>query len=168
MNKSIFIIVSFLLVLFVFCQPKETKPVETQLTETERAEIESAIKSIIQEIDKAYIAQDVNQLANFFLKSENLQTVLSGKVTVGWDGYCERTRQWNEENNVASSPSDYVYVDVLSRDAAVVTESGLWTGKDQSGAEIKQRWSWTGVFMKKENEWKIVNAHESYAPAENE
>ena len=163
MKKLIKIIALFSLFLFISCQYSDM-----QLTDAERSVIETNIKSIVKKIDKAYVEQNVDKIINYFMKSDNLQTALNGKVLIGWDSFSTMVREWHQVNKITSSPTDYIYVDVLSRDVAVVAESGLMVGKDHSDNEFNQRWAWTAVFLKKGNEWKIVNAHESYSSVENE
>ncbi len=55
---------------------------------------------------------------------------------------------------------------VLSRDLAMYTSLGTFTTTDKSGqASPARTWVWTVLWRREGTQWKMLNAHQSFAPA---
>lgn len=120
-------------------------------------DIAAEIEAISAKIVDAFNAHDVESLVAFIENSEDLHYVEHTQVTIGWETLKNGFEEWHQANQDLSLTMNQTHVNVLSEDIAVLTADCVVC---QSEHKI-QKMTWTAVFQKKEDQWKIVNAHEA-------
>ena len=110
---------------------------------------------------------DTDGLLGFFQQSEDLAWAHDGVITQSWADFSEAARQsWSGFGEVDSFAWGDLHIQVLARDAAVVTTTFDFAATDTAGAPIALTGAFTTVWLDTELGWKIVNSAESYTPPE--
>ena len=131
----------------------------THLSETTKIEITKEIESIHHEIIQAYYEHDAAKIVYHIEQTEDIHYVEHTQVTIGWNTLKKGWEQWHAANQNLSANLDQSYVNVLSKDIAVLVTAGV-INKDNKKF---QNYTWTAVFQRKGADWKIVNAHEAFS-----
>ena len=142
---------------FIGCQKSAS-----HLSEAEKNEITKQIEAIHNEISQAFNEHDVAKILSFIDQNEDLHYVEHTHVTIGWDTLKKGLEEWHPVNQNLSGKSNYFYVNVLSKDIAVLVSSGVIYRENIAFLNM----TYTAVFQRKENGWKIVNAHEAFSEIE--
>jgi ketosteroid isomerase-like protein len=156
-NRYVFFLIIIGL-FFIGCQTSNS-----ELSETIKSKITKEIKDIHKNIIQAFNNHDAGKILNFIDQSDSLHYVEHTQVTVGWNTLKNGFEKWHKANQDLTIELNQSYVNVLSKDIAVLVAAGTISKKN-----LKiQKFTWTSVFQKKENGWKIVNAHEAFSDFDN-
>ena len=152
-----------LMLLAIACQPRTT-----DLTDTEKAAIANEVNALNAEYWDAWRAADWDRGMSYYFDSPDFVWASGGTAYFGLD-VLERLRSAFE--NVASQTftfSDSRTV-ILAPDAVSVTAIGTWSQTDTMGVTGPvQELVWTGIWIRRNDEWKIHLVHLSYPPPRTE
>jgi hypothetical protein len=152
-NKSVFLIIITGL-FYIGCQTSNS-----ELSETIKIKITNEIKNVHKFIIQAFNNHDAGKILSFIDQSDSLLYVEHTQVTIGWNTLKNGFEKWHKANPDLTIELNQSYVNVLSKDIAVLVAAGTIS---KNNFKI-QKFTWTAVFQKKENGWKIVNAHEAFS-----
>jgi ketosteroid isomerase-like protein len=134
----------------------------TELTQERRAEITAQVNARNAEFWEAWRAADWDRGMAFYLDSPDFVwaaggAVFFGKTTLegarsGFANVASQTFTFRDSRTVVMAP-----------DAASVTATGTWSQTDTAGvAGPRREFAWTGVWIRRDGEWKLHLAHLSY------
>jgi ketosteroid isomerase-like protein len=125
---------------------------------------------------RAAIEEAVRQAAWQHLKSENAAVALShyepdailasnGSLYPSFERFAEDAREFYRTlRQIDLAAWDEMHVQILGRDAAVLTATVRWSSIDTGGVRTDLKGVWTAVFVRRAEGWKICTRHESFEP----
>ena len=149
-------IVSALVAVTVFsaCQPATT-----ELTEEMKAEIAAEVEQRVADYADAIRMRDIDEMLDFWADVDGFVIAGDGELTVGHDVFANGIRQ-NIVNrptvNHISFTDSHIYV--LGLDAASYSMRFEWSMTTAEGGTINAHGSWTYVFKRFENIWRVVHS----------
>lgn len=146
-----------LILVVVACRPGTM-----ELTEERKAEITAELYPINAEFWAAWRAADWDRGMQYYLDSPDFVWVAGGAAFFG-KAVLEEYKPGFA--NVASQTFAFrdSRIIVMAPDAASVTAIGTWAQTDTAGVTGPAREvAWTGIWIRRDGEWKIHLAHLSY------
>ncbi len=90
----------------------------------------------------------------------------SGSLFGSFEQFAEDTRAFYDTlARVELAVWDEMHVQILNRDAAVLTATVRWSSTDTAGERLDLKGVWTAVYVRHDGQWKICTRHESFEPA---
>jgi hypothetical protein len=171
--KKLFLILPLALILcfMIVCQDKAaTAEVEEQneeMTDTERIEIADTVKKLALECADVFGTLELEPNMKFYLESERFTFVMNGKTTRSYSSYYELVK--SSMKNLQEAEVEYtdMYVDVYSREHAIVHGPFKWSAIYQDGRREEETGHMSFVFILHNDEWKIAFATE-YFPSDDQ
>jgi len=158
MKKLLTIIPLVILLCFTFsCQQAEE--VAEIMSEQEKDAIAQAVEARIADYTDAIKQLDIERMLDFWADTEGFVFAGDGLLTVGYDKYAEQLREAiSNTAEVTSLAHKKPYIYVLSKDAASLSMEYEWSMIDKAGNTINAKGSWTYVFKKFDDVWKVVHS----------
>jgi len=142
------------------------RPATTELTEEQKAAIVDEVTRLRDESLVSIRQLDQAGWLAYFQDSEDVTYAESGMVFRGRSALAEHLRTvWAPIARFAGDWGELNF-QVLAPTVAVVTSISDFTGIDTAGNETQFYGTWTGVWVEKDGEWKMVNAAETFPAAE--
>ena len=125
--------------------------------------------SIEQWVAGPYVAvyqhPNVDSILAFYASGAELASAENGMVFPSYDSIVATTRAfWGRPGITAHFTVGGAHVNVLSREAAVVTAKVTGAVRDSAGVETPMGVAWTAVLQRAGSGWKIVAEHASSPP----
>ena len=125
--------------------------------------------SIEQWVAGPYLAvyqhPNVDSILAFYASGAELAVAANGTILPSYDSVVAATRAfWGRPGVTAHFTLGNAHVNVLDREAAVVTAMVTGAVKDSAGVETPMRIAWTAVLQRAGSGWKIVAQHASVPP----
>ncbi|HEX6060263.1 MAG TPA: DUF4440 domain-containing protein [Gemmatimonadaceae bacterium] len=137
------------------------------------AEREAIADSLRRLVERAYDLEQPDVVAGFLSLYPDTGRVVSaaaGRVTTSRDSLASEIRAfWDGVGRNMQDPEwfwEETWVDVLSRDAAVLTTRYRVPHHTPEGAPHSIGGAWTAVFTRRDGRWAIVQEHLSDVPAD--
>jgi len=139
----------------------------TQVSDAEKSRIASEIETIVQVIVAAANAVDVDKAFAHTSSSSDFRLADNGTVYDSREAALASFREgFSKLHSQDIRIADYHLV-VLTRDLAMYTAKGSFTGTDKSGkTSASTPFAWTWLWRREGTQWKVFNAHQSFGPAE--
>lgn len=155
-----FVLAAFALMLIAACQPTTT-----ELTEEQKAEIEAEVRALDDEGLATVVAWGLEPFLSFF--SDDLIYALFGEVHHGLSAWRDQVTPFFEQApSIENCERDGPYYQVLSSEIVVSTSVGKCVGPAADGSPVVIDHTWTVVWAKRDDQWKIVNMSETYPTPE--
>lgn len=143
------------------------QPTTNELTDADRARIEDALRAAYAEAAAAVNELDVERFLSFFAPSEDFAFAELGKIERSWSAFGDTTRaHWAALASVDEFAWGELRIQVLAKDAAVVTTSFAFSATDTAGNQFASAPTWTAVWLERDGLWKMVNVSETFPPPE--
>lgn len=108
---------------------------------------------------------NVDSILAFYGSGAELAVAENGMVYPSYDSIVATTRAfWGRPGLTAHFTVGGAHVNVLSREAAVVTAMLTGGVRDSAGVETPMSVAWTAVLQRAGSDWKIVAEHASWPP----
>ena len=125
--------------------------------------------SIEQWVAGPYLAvyqhPNVDSILAFYASGAELASAENGMVFPSYDSIVATTRAfWGRPGLTAHFTLGGAHVNVLSREAAVITAMLTGGVRDSAGVETPMSVAWTAVLQRAGSGWKIVAEHASWPP----
>jgi len=158
MKKLLMILPLVILLCFVFgCQQGEE--VAEILSNQEKEIVAQAVEERIADYIDAIKQLDIERMLSFWANTEGFVFAGDGLLTVGYDTYAEQLREViSNTAEVKSISYKKPHVYVLSKDAASLSMEYEWSMTDKEGNAVNAKGSWTYVFKKFDDVWKVVHS----------
>ena len=154
----------------VACSPTSRPPSASDLTEQERAAIADTIKQRLVSAYNLGSSDVVKSFMSVYPKSSSAQVISAtgGRVTASRDTLEAGIRSfWESVGSLMKEPRwewGPMLVDVLSRDAAVLTTTYVIPHHTEEGAPHVIGGAWTSLWKRVDGIWVIVREHLSDLP----
>lgn len=158
------------LAAFAGCSSPRAAPAGTDLSERERSAITDTIKERLISAYNLGSPDVVKSLMSLYPKNSGVQVISAagGRVTASRDTLEAGVRSfWETVGRVMKEPKwewGPMYVDVLSRDAAVLTTTYVVPHLTPQGTRHIIGGAWTSLWKRIDGEWVIVREHLSDMP----
>lgn len=143
------------------------QPATTELTEEQKAEIAAEVNAIHAEFWDAWRAADYDRGVSY-LDSANLVFAYEGTVF----GFATFDEMWRPAfANIASQTISIgdSRTTVLAPDVVCIMDAATYTTTDTLGVTSPQEsFAFTGVWVRRDGEWKLLLVHESVPTSEGE
>jgi len=151
-----------LVLLVVACRPA---PME--LTEAQEAAIADSVTAVHNDMWRHWLAEDLDSVMPYFLNSSEVGWGFPGGMEYGYENLTALFRSMLD----GTASQDYTAaerrVDVLSRDAVCVRESGPYSVTTTAGETIELAdFAMTTIWVRRNGEWKIIHGNEFYTERE--
>lgn len=158
MKKLFFVIPLVTLLCFTFgCQ--EGEEVAEILSNQEKEIVAQAVEERIAYYIDAVKQLDIERMLGFWADTEGFVFAGDGLLTVGYDTYTAQLREViSNTAEVTSIAYKKPHVYVLSKDAASLSIEYEWSMIDRDGNTVNAKGSWTYVFKKFDDVWKVVHS----------
>ena len=158
MKKLSMIMPLVFLLCFTFgCQKAEE--VAEELSDLEKEEIAQAVEERFVDYVDAMKKMDLERMLNFWADTEGFVVAGDGLLTVGYDSFANRMREFiSNTAEVMSFEFWNPNVYVLSNDAASLCNESEWSLIDKDGNTVTAKGSWMYVFKKFDGVWKVVHS----------
>ena len=158
MLKSLkFFVVLIYLVSLISCK-SEMKP----LTEAEKTEITNQIKQLSTELLDSWNKAEYNQYLNYYSNSDVFTFAANGKITRTWSAFSDTVASHTNPLKKSEVKVLKQYIDIIKRDLVIVTELFDWSATYKSDQEEYMRGTYTTIYAKSKNKWKIIYVAESF------
>ena len=147
-----------LLLCFTFsCQKAEE--VAEELSVQEKEGIARAIEERFADYVDAMKKIDIERMLNFWADMEGFVIAGDGLLTVGYDNFANRIREFMSNTaEVTSFEFSKPHVYALSNDAASLCNEYEWSLIDKDGITVTAKGSWMYVFKRFDGVWKVVHS----------
>jgi len=151
------------LMLFVAaCQPAPR-----DLTEAQETAIADSVTAVHNDMWRLWLAEDLDSVMTYFLNSPEVGWGFPGGMEYGYENLTDLFRSMLD----GTASQDYTAaerrVDVLSRDAVCVRESGPYSVTTTAGETREfDNFAMTTIWVRRDGEWKIIHGHEFYTERE--
>ena len=143
------------------------QPATSELTDADRALIEDALRAAHAEAAAAVNELDVERFLSFFASGEDFAFAELGKIERSWSAFSDTTRaHWGVLASVESFEWGELQIQILSKNAAVVTTSFDFSASDTAGNQFTASPTWTAVWLEQDGQWKMINVAETFPPPE--
>lgn len=132
-----------------------------EMTAEREAALADTLRSVLEDVNDAFFALEPGPYLDYFPDDFHLY---------GRADYLTRTEYGKGIRQVMARDRDWsgdvgdVQVEVLGRDAGVASYTYRTTVVDTAGDEEEVTGAVTVVFERREGEWRVVRAHESFGP----
>ncbi|UCD23438.1 MAG: nuclear transport factor 2 family protein [Gemmatimonadota bacterium] len=134
----------------------------SELSETERTAVIDDITVVLDSFWGTWEAVDYDRGMSFYLDSPETVFTSGGATIVGFTAINDAFRPVFANVQRQAVNLEEAHINVLSRAAVHVTESGTYTQFDGSGAEITSAsFSFSTTWVLRDGDWKIVTCHQS-------
>jgi hypothetical protein len=136
---------------------------DENLSRKEKEAIEEAVTKRVEEYVNSMLNLDIEKMLSFWANSENFVKTGDGSIVVGYEKFAAQQREKMStitSVNYVNVTNSHTYV--LAHDAASFSFEFEWSMTDNSDKEMKAKGSWTYVFKKFGNEWKVVHSTGSH------
>ena len=160
-----------LLVLPVAMMLTACQPATTELTDEQKAAIEVEFKAFTEDVVSSVLDVDAEGFLNFFDNSADFTLVMGGSVFRSWQSWAEMVRgNFSQLVTVESCDVSDEGVQVLAEDVVVYTADWVCSctvTEDGPTMDLIDH-TVTGVAVKRDGEWTIVNFTETVPQAASE
>ena len=133
------------------------------MSEKEKLVVEKAVTQRIKEYVESMKKLDIEKMLSFWADTENFVKAGDGTIVVGYEKFAAQQREKMSKIvaiNYVNTSNPNIYV--LAKDAASYTFEFEWSMTSESGNVLKSKGSWTYVFKKFGDEWKVVHSTGSH------
>ena len=143
------------------------QPATTELTDEQRAAFADTVNAANAEAWDAWREMDLDRALSYFHDSPDVGFALGGQV---YHGYAEVGSFWRGElasaDHVEITISDLRTM-VLTADVVCLVERGVFSVTDSAGVTSPETaFALTTTWVRRDAEWKVLLAHESWPPPE--
>ena len=137
--------------LVLACNP----PAEQPLTLDERAAIADTVGQLFNGIAEATSALELDRLLGYYQQSEDFTYVARGQVNRSYETHQEMVN--TQFGGLAGADLEWLstYVDVLSRDVAVVTATYEFSATVPSGRSVGSAGTFMCIYVQSDGRWQI-------------
>lgn len=132
----------------------------------EKEAVREAVIKRVEEYVNSMMNLDIEKMLSFWANTEHFVKAGDGSIVVGYEKFAGQQREKMstiKSVNYVNVTNSHVYV--LAPDAASFTFEFEWSMTGDSDEEMKSRGSWTYVFKKFDDEWKVVHSTGSHIKA---
>ena len=177
MKKLFMILPLVFLLCFTFgCQDKEAmaeleamkaqaEAQNEEITDAEKIEIAENVKKLALECAEVFGTMEQEPYMKYYLDSNSFTFVMNGQTTRSYSSFYDQVK--SSMNNLQEADVEYtdIYVDVYSREFAVVHGPFKWSAIYQDGKHEEVMGHISFVYILYKGGWKIAFASE-YFPSE--
>ena len=154
--------IKYLLVLIIlgsfFSCKSEMKP----LTEDGKKEIYSQIKKLSSELFDSWNKAEYDRYMNYYSRNDHFTFAANGKITRTWSAFSDTVKVHTYPLRKSEVKVLKQYIDIIERDLVIVTELFDWSATYVSDKKEYMRGTYTTLYAKRENIWKIIYVAESF------
>ncbi len=155
-------ILPLMLFAFAACQPATM-----ELTDAEKAAIAEEVTAIHDQMWDAW--PDLAAGMSYFDNSPDVAYAADGDIHLGFDNITAVMEPFTTAFDRFEITVERRQTTVLSHDVVCVTERGVQAAYDSTGAILASGpVALTAVWVRRDGDWKVVQAHESFPPPETE
>lgn len=155
LNRAVALAVSALL---MGCQPSSNEPMTFQ----EEAEIAQAVGDLFAEVATATSNLQLHRLLDHYRESEDLTYVARGRVTRSFGPFSELFDAQFRGISGAQLEFSNEHIDVLSRNAVVVTAEFKFTATLETGDAGGSSGTFTCIYVLRDGAWKIQHSSHTF------
>lgn len=133
------------------------------ISEKEKEAVVKEVTIRVEEYVNSMMNIEIDKMLSFWANTENFVKAGDGSIVVGYEKFADQQREKMStitSVNYVNVTNSHVYV--LAPDAASFTFEFEWSMTDNSGKEMKSNGSWTYVFKKFGDDWKVVHSTGSH------
>jgi hypothetical protein len=151
----------FLTTLVLGCNPPQEEP----LTSDERSAIMDTVGQLFNGIAEATSALELDRLLGYYRQSDDMTYVARGQVNRSYENHQEMVN--TQFGGLAEAQLEWLstYVDVLSRDVAVVTATYDFTATLPSGRDLGSAGTFMCIYVLSDGRWQIQYASHTFPAA---
>lgn len=154
--------IKYLLVLIIlgsfFSCKSEMKP----LTEDGKKEIYSQIKKLSSELFDSWNKAEYDRYMNYYSRNDHFTFAANGKITRTWSAFSDTVKVHTYPLRKSEVKVLKQYIDIIERDLVIVTELFDWSAIYKSDKVENMRGTYTTIYAKRNDEWKIIYVAESF------
>ena len=152
------------LAVLAACQPA-TVEMTVVLNEEEKAEVEAEVKALDDDLMATVVAWDLDPFLSFF--GDDVTYALFGEVQRGLSIWRDQVTPFFEQApSIEKCDMNNLHYQVLSSEIVISSSAVECVGPVADGGPVVIDHTWTAVWVKRNDEWKIVNMSETYPTAE--
>lgn len=133
------------------------------MSEKEKKVVADAVTKRVEEYVNSMKKIDIDEMLSFWADSENFVKAGDGSLVVGYEKFAAPQREKMSKVtsvNYVNTMNPNIYV--LAKDAASFSFEFEWSMTGADGDVMKSKGSWTYVFKKFGDEWKVVHSTGSH------
>lgn len=137
--------------------------IQDSMSEKEKVAVEKAVTQRVREYVASMKKLDIEKMLSFWADTEDFVKAGDGTILIGYEMFAAQQREKMSKIisvNYVNTLNANIYI--LAKDAASFTFEFEWSMTSESGKVLKSKGSWTYVFKKFADEWKVVHSTGSH------
>ena len=154
--------IKYFLVLIILVSLFSCKSEMEPLTEGEKTEITTQIKQLSSELFDSWNKAEYERYMNYYSKNDCFTFAANGKITRTWSAFSDMVQAHTNPLRKSEVKVFKQYIDIIERDLVIVSELFDWSATYESGKEEYMQGTYTTIYAKHDNKWKIIYVAESF------
>lgn len=147
-----------IIIILLFSCQSEISP----LSEAEKVEIDNKIKKLSSELFDSWNKADYAQYLNYYSNSNEFTFAANGNITRSWLAFSDTVKAHTDPLEKSKVEVINQHIDIIERNLVIVTELFDWSAIYKSGKQENMRGTYTTIYAKRNQEWKIIYVAESF------
>ena len=132
------------------------------LTESEKKEITNQIKQLSSELFDSWNNAEYDRYLNYYSKSDEFTFAANGNITRTWSAFSDTVKTHTNPLRKSEVKVLKQYIDIIERNIVIVTDFFEWSAVYKTNKVENMRGTYTTIYAKSNNEWKIIYVAESF------
>ena len=135
-------------------------PDSLRLSESQIAQIKAEVKKTATE---HLNSKDASAALSYYTKDAIIMS--NGSQYPSFESFAEEIKEfYSSLSKINLAAYDEMYVDVITRDAALFTTKFRWSCTDTNGTTTDLQGVWSALYVRQDGRWKMSFRHESFVP----
>jgi ketosteroid isomerase-like protein len=132
------------------------------LTEAEKKEITIQIKQLSSDLFDSWNKAEYYRYMNYYSRSDAFTFAANGNITRTWSAFSDTVKAHTNPLKKSEVKVLKQYIDIIERNIVIVTEFFDWSAIYKSDKVENMQGTYTTIYAKRNNEWKIIYVAESF------
>ena len=132
------------------------------LTEVEKKEITIQIKQLSSDLFDSWNKAEYYRYMNYYSRSDAFTFAANGNITRTWSAFSDTVKAHTNPLKKSEVKVLKQYIDIIERNIVIVTEFFDWSAIYKSDKVENMQGTYTTIYAKRNNEWKIIYVAESF------